>query len=65
MQAVDLMIDESSFTGETEPAAKVTAPLEKAGNGIASKLNLAFMGTLVRYGNGRVSIASFSFSVLL
>ncbi|KAK8787164.1 hypothetical protein V5799_023060, partial [Amblyomma americanum] len=51
--AVDLMIDESSFTGETEPAAKVTAPLEKAGNGIASKRNLAFMGTLVRYGNGR------------
>ncbi|KAH8018255.1 hypothetical protein HPB51_000866 [Rhipicephalus microplus] len=51
--AVDLMIDESSFTGETEPAAKVTSPLEKAGNGIASKRNLAFMGTLVRYGNGR------------
>lgn len=51
--AVDLMIDESSFTGETEPAAKVTAPLEKPGNGIASKRNLAFMGTLVRYGNGR------------
>ncbi|CAN8000293.1 unnamed protein product [Ixodes pacificus] len=51
--ACDLMIDESSFTGETEPSAKVTTPLAKAGNGIASKHNVAFMGTLVRYGNGR------------
>ncbi|CAN7991005.1 unnamed protein product, partial [Ixodes hexagonus] len=51
--ACDLMIDESSFTGETEPSAKVTVPLAKPGNGIASKHNVAFMGTLVRYGNGR------------
>ncbi|XP_064467366.1 calcium-transporting ATPase type 2C member 1-like isoform X2 [Ornithodoros turicata] len=51
--ACDLMIDESSFTGETEPAAKITTPLEKTGNGVASKHNIAFMGTLVRYGNGR------------
>ncbi|XP_022249541.1 calcium-transporting ATPase type 2C member 1-like isoform X2 [Limulus polyphemus] len=51
-EAADLAIDESSFTGETEPATKVTSSLIKT-NGIASKQNMAFMGTLVRCGNGR------------
>ncbi|XP_054715664.1 calcium-transporting ATPase type 2C member 1-like [Uloborus diversus] len=48
-EAVDLSIDESSFTGETEPSNKVTKPLEKT-NGITSRHNIAFMGTLVRCG---------------
>ncbi|XP_071039665.1 calcium-transporting ATPase type 2C member 1 isoform X2 [Parasteatoda tepidariorum] len=48
-EAVDLAIDESSFTGETEPSNKVTKPLEKT-NGITSRRNVAFMGTLVRCG---------------
>ena len=50
--AIDLAIDESSFTGETEPAQKSTAPLLKA-NGLTTKKNIAFMGTLVRCGNGK------------
>lgn len=49
-----MAIDESSFTGETEPAQKSTAPLLKT-NGLTSKKNIAFMGTLVRCGNGKVS----------
>lgn len=53
-EAIDLAIDESSFTGETEPAQKSTAPLLKA-NGLTTKRNIAFMGTLVRCGNGKVS----------
>lgn len=53
-EAIDLAIDESSFTGETEPAQKSTAPLLKT-NGLTSKKNIAFMGTLVRCGNGKVS----------
>ncbi|KFM74616.1 Calcium-transporting ATPase type 2C member 1, partial [Stegodyphus mimosarum] len=48
-EAVDIAIDESSFTGETEPSSKVTKPLEKT-NGITSMHNIAFMGTLVRCG---------------
>lgn len=48
-EAIDLAVDESSFTGETEPSAKVTKPLEKT-NGITSRHNIAFMGTLVRCG---------------
>lgn len=52
-QAIDLQIDESSFTGETEPAVKITAPVLKT-NGHTSMKNIAFMGTLVRCGNGKV-----------
>ncbi|KAG8190383.1 hypothetical protein JTE90_022027 [Oedothorax gibbosus] len=48
-EAIDLSVDESSFTGETEPSNKVTMPLEKT-NGISSRHNIAFMGTLVRCG---------------
>ncbi|EZA51926.1 hypothetical protein DMN91_007577 [Ooceraea biroi] len=51
-EAIDLAIDESSFTGETEPAQKSTAPLLKT-NGLTSKRNIAFMGTLIRCGNGK------------
>ncbi|XP_044006529.1 calcium-transporting ATPase type 2C member 1 isoform X4 [Aphidius gifuensis] len=51
-EAIDLAIDESSLTGETEPSQKSTAPLLKT-NGQSSKKNIAFMGTLVRCGNGK------------
>ncbi|XP_012273075.1 calcium-transporting ATPase type 2C member 1 [Orussus abietinus] len=51
-EAIDLAIDESSFTGETEPAQKSVSPLLKT-NGHSSKRNIAFMGTLVRCGNGK------------
>lgn len=54
-EATDLAIDESSFTGETEPSQKSTAPLLKS-NGLTSKRNIAFMGTLVRCGNGKVNL---------
>ncbi|KAI8504450.1 ATPase, P-type (transporting), HAD super, sub IC [Branchiostoma belcheri] len=53
-EAVDLQIDESSFTGETEPSTKFTFPQKLAGNlGVANKKNIAFMGTLVRCGRGK------------
>lgn len=52
--SVDLAIDESSFTGETEPAGKSVLP-NKAAAGRVNKDNIAFMGTLVRCGNAKVS----------
>ncbi|RWS02190.1 Calcium-transporting ATPase type 2C member 1-like protein [Dinothrombium tinctorium] len=54
IDAIDLSIDESSFTGETEPSVKTSQqiPASKS-NGIESKKNIAFMGTLVRCGHGR------------
>ncbi|XP_031199462.1 calcium-transporting ATPase type 2C member 1 isoform X1 [Mastomys coucha] len=53
-EAVDLSIDESSLTGETAPCSKVTAPQPAATNGdLASRSNIAFMGTLVRCGKAK------------
>ena len=56
LQAVDLAIDESSFTGETEPASKVTDAIPHNGknSAIVHRENVAFMGTLVRCGHGKV-----------
>ena len=55
-QAHDLSIDESSFTGEPEPAPKVTRELSGGpgkSNSICDRSNVAFMGTLVRCGRGK------------
>ncbi|XP_008428849.1 calcium-transporting ATPase type 2C member 1 isoform X3 [Poecilia reticulata] len=53
-EASDLSIDESSLTGETHPSSKSTTPQPPASNGnIASRSNIAFMGTLVRCGKAK------------
>eukprot|EP00794_Sanderia_malayensis_P018780 gene18780-20671_t len=52
-ETVDLQIDESSFTGETEPATKVISILHDKTNGISARRNIGFMGTLVRCGRGK------------
>ena len=58
-KAVDLSVDESSLTGETTPCSKVTAPQPAATNGdLASRSNIAFMGTLVRCGKAKVCFLS-------
>lgn len=53
-ESVDLTIDESSFTGETEPARKNVAAVLRPNGAHSSNTNIAFMGTLVRCGNGKV-----------
>lgn len=53
-EAVDLTIDESSFTGETEPCPKNTPPIVRPNGAHSSTPNIAYMGTLVRCGNGKV-----------
>ena len=57
-QVSDLAIDESSFTGETEPVVKHNLPVTGSREGMSSKPNMAFMGTLVRCGNGRGVVTS-------
>ncbi|XP_024917256.1 calcium-transporting ATPase type 2C member 1 isoform X1 [Cynoglossus semilaevis] len=53
-EAVDLSVDESSLTGETTPCSKSTLPQPLTSNGdIASRSNVAFMGTLVRCGKAK------------
>jgi P-type Ca2+ transporter type 2C len=60
-EAIDLSIDESSFTGETEPARKNTETLSYvpgSGKNHSSMQNIAFLGTLVRGGNGKGIVVS-------
>eukprot|EP00064_Thunnus_orientalis_P018048 superscaffoldBa00004030_g18137 len=53
-EATDLTVDESSLTGETTPCSKSTSHQPAATNGdIASRSNIAFMGTLVRCGKAK------------
>ncbi|XP_055019570.1 calcium-transporting ATPase type 2C member 1 isoform X2 [Boleophthalmus pectinirostris] len=50
-EASDLSVDESSLTGETTPSSKGTAP--SPSNDLASRQNIAYMGTLVRCGKAK------------
>lgn len=56
----DLSIDESSFTGETEPAKKISDTVFSTGNNKdhTKMKNISFMGTLVRCGNGKGIVVS-------
>ncbi|XP_062501986.1 calcium-transporting ATPase type 2C member 1-like [Corticium candelabrum] len=61
IEAVDLELDESSFTGETDPVRKSTAQLmHVGGNGtpLTERKNIAFMGTLVCHGRGKGIVIS-------
>ncbi|XP_014216701.1 calcium-transporting ATPase type 2C member 1-like [Copidosoma floridanum] len=51
-EVIDLAVDESSFTGEAEPAQKSTAPILKK-NETNTNQNVTFMGTLIRNGSGK------------
>jgi P-type Ca2+ transporter type 2C len=60
-ETIDLCIDESSFTGETEPARKTTEVLINVpgtGKNHSTMRNIAFMGTLVRCGSGKGIVVS-------
>ncbi|NXO66771.1 AT2C2 ATPase, partial [Phainopepla nitens] len=52
IEVTDLLVDESSFTGEAEPCNKTDGVLLAAGD-ITTLSNVVFMGTLVRYGKGK------------
>lgn len=52
-EAFDLAVDESSFTGETEPASKRVEPGKNGKSNMTERLCIAYMGTLVRCGNGK------------
>ncbi|XP_058702038.1 calcium-transporting ATPase type 2C member 2 isoform X3 [Poecile atricapillus] len=52
IEVTDLLVDESSFTGEAEPCNKTDSVLQEAGD-ITTLSNVVFMGTLVRYGKGK------------
>lgn len=51
--AIELELDESSLTGETHSTKKCTDQIERKDTHLADRINCAFMGTLVRSGNGQ------------
>lgn len=55
LSAVQLTLDESSFTGETEPAHKSAGPLLDS-DPHARLVCIAFMGTLVRSGHAKAVV---------
>ncbi|NXS53880.1 AT2C2 ATPase, partial [Brachypteracias leptosomus] len=52
IEVTDLLVDESSFTGEAEPCNKTDSVLLEARD-MTMLSNVVFMGTLVRYGKGK------------
>ncbi|KHJ44387.1 calcium-transporting P-type ATPase, PMR1-type [Trichuris suis] len=60
VEAVELQIDESSLTGETEPAKKSACIIDCSENlkTVSQLKNIAFMGTLVRVGKGKGVVIS-------
>ncbi|XP_023561015.1 calcium-transporting ATPase type 2C member 2 isoform X2 [Octodon degus] len=51
-KVTDLLVDESSFTGEAEPCSKTDSPLTGSGD-LSTLSNIVFMGTLVQGGKGQ------------
>uniref|UniRef100_A0A452ECI0 P-type Ca(2+) transporter n=1 Tax=Capra hircus TaxID=9925 RepID=A0A452ECI0_CAPHI len=51
-EVTDLLVDESSFTGEAEPSSKTDTPLTGEGD-LTTLSNIVFMGTLVQCGKGQ------------
>ncbi|MBL7857151.1 MAG: cation-translocating P-type ATPase [Cyclobacteriaceae bacterium] len=47
-----LKVEEASLTGESHAVEKITGELTDAKSSIGDRLNMAFKGTLVTYGNG-------------
>lgn len=58
LEAVNLRIDESSLTGESQPVHKNAATVLEKNVPLGDRKNTAFMGTLVSYGRGRGVVVS-------
>lgn len=58
LEAHRLMIDESSLTGESEPAEKTTDPIDEPDTPLGSRTNMLFRGTLVAAGSGKAIVVA-------
>jgi len=56
IKSMNLTIDEAPLTGESEPVEKIKLALEKENLAIQKQYNMAFMGTFVKTGRGKVLI---------
>ena len=56
--ATGVEIDESTLTGESQPAAKQTASLENVEIALADRVNMAYMNTLVTRGRAELVVTA-------
>lgn len=56
LEAKNLKIQESALTGESEGVAKTSAALSEPNAGIGDRTNMAYMGTVITYGRGRMIV---------
>jgi Ca2+-transporting ATPase len=63
VEANDISVDESSFTGETKPSVKTIEPIVfgTRQTSISDRKNITFMGTHVLNGNAKVNFISIGF----
>jgi Ca2+-transporting ATPase len=54
--AVNLRIQESTLTGESEPVEKQSAPLPAADLPLGDRVNMGYLGTVVTYGRGQAIV---------
>jgi len=52
IESVNLRVQESILTGESEPVEKFVEPLSSDNIGLGDQRNMVFMGTVVTYGRG-------------
>ncbi len=56
VESVNLQIQESALTGESEAVPKQVQPLEADNLPLGDRTNMAFMGTVVTYGHGEAVV---------
>jgi P-type Ca2+ transporter type 2C len=56
LEAVNLRVEEASLTGESEPVEKRTAALTGTDPPLGDRVNMAYMGTVVTYGRGAMTV---------
>jgi len=65
VESINLRIQESVLTGESEPVEKNTTALQNENLPLADRRNLAYMGTVVTYGRGSLLITETGMSTQL
>jgi Ca2+-transporting ATPase len=58
LEGVRLQVDEAPLTGESQPVSKTTDPLPDPHAALGDRLNMAFMGTTVTDGRGRMIVTA-------